>query len=414
MNTIEDRLRAATQAAADTVADFSQPPLRLPARANGRPRTRLMAPRLMAAIATATAIVAVAAIAVAARGAIGHQPAAAEGAGSIPSGVPPFYVATIATKKGQNHSGRANEAAIVRTSTGKVLGTVPVPRPYNSFGEVAASADDRTFVLAAEKFPRSSHGLVRADGPQRLYLLRFQLDASGQESVITLTTLKIRLPRDESFPLGIALSPSGIRLAVEGQEAGVGHPAKLWVYDLTNGTFHVYSLPNSQTAASPAISSPSWSGGNRYLAALVYAKVPARCKVGCIELLDTLHADSSITIASKTIFATASLHRVAMWDSVLVNTGGSRVLLAGLTGKQGKDGWSTFGTAALYTIASGHVVSHLTDKRGNNFLPLWAGAKPGLMIIGRPSGDFSISASVYSQHRKVPLHLPANTLGAAW
>ena len=61
MNTIEDRLRAATQAAADTVTHCSQPPLRLPARARARalPRPRITASRLIAPVAAATAIVAV-------------------------------------------------------------------------------------------------------------------------------------------------------------------------------------------------------------------------------------------------------------------------------------------------------------------------------------------------------------------
>jgi hypothetical protein len=417
MNMIEDRLRAATQAAADTVADFSQPPLRLPAQATGyeRPRTRIVAPRLMASVATATAVVAVAAIVVVARGvAASHQPpAGAQAAGSIPAGVPPFYLATIATKKGPNQSGRANEAAIVRTSTGKVLATVAVPRPFNAFGEVSASADDRTFVLAAEKFPRPLHGWVADDGPTRLYLLRFD---PGAEHSVTLTALKIRMARDDNFPVGIALSPSGTKLAVESDQAGVGHPSKLRVYDLTNGTFRVWSLPNSETTASPAISSPSWVGGDRFLVALVYAKTPGRCLVGCVELLDTLHADSSILTASKTIFATASLHRIATWDSILVNTGGSRLILAGLTGRRQKDGSSLYDTAVLYnvTVPSGHVVSHLSDKSGNNFLPLWAGRKAGLMIIGRPSGEIAIMASVYSQHQRTPLRLPANTLDATW
>ena len=61
MNTIEDRLRAATQAAADTVSRV-QPAAAAAASPGPELRTRrprIGAPRLMASVAAATAIVAV-------------------------------------------------------------------------------------------------------------------------------------------------------------------------------------------------------------------------------------------------------------------------------------------------------------------------------------------------------------------
>ena len=170
MNTIEDRLRAAVQAAAGTVAPGSAPPLNLPGQP-GRPGgARASAPQRLAALGRP-----------AGRRRLGHRrdrrlaghhwrrhsrtpapgrgrphtgprPAApetrAERAAALAS-VPPYYLTLT------GYSGQPHRRAVIRASaTGAVLATVAPPAPYGTFSYVSGAADDRTFALGAQRWVR--------------------------------------------------------------------------------------------------------------------------------------------------------------------------------------------------------------------------------------------------------------------
>src|SRR5580698_7410308 len=119
MSMIEDRLRAATHAAADTIPAHSAPPLRLPeparraARGASRSRGRRLTVRLVAPLAAAAAVIAVAASLPS-----GNQPPRPPVSGpasSLIHGVPRYYmqISNVATLAG---------AAIVRdTLTGATV-----------------------------------------------------------------------------------------------------------------------------------------------------------------------------------------------------------------------------------------------------------------------------------------------------
>lgn len=72
---------------------------------------------------------------------------------------PEFYVALELIGDGQCcrpglPSAPLTEAVVRVTATGTALATIPPPRPYGTFIGVTAAADNRTFVLAAQKLAR--------------------------------------------------------------------------------------------------------------------------------------------------------------------------------------------------------------------------------------------------------------------
>jgi hypothetical protein len=418
MNSVEDRLRAATLAAADTVADQSQAPLRLPAHPAPRrlPGVRLAVPRLMASVATAAAVVAVIATVVVARDvAANHRSPAGGGPGgpgAITAQVPPFFVAVTATST-HPAAPEYSDAVIARTGTGKILATVHPPAPYNSFLAVSAAADDRTFVLAAQKLPRPSQGIIQPTGPIRLYLLRLH---PGRRLATKLTPLPIPVVRGTFGPIELALSPSGTRLAVIKEPSGFAELSQLRVYNLANGQTRVWSLSYHVRTASPGINSPTWDGGSRFLSTLVYTNTPKSCAAGCVQLLDTTRAGGNILATSKTIFSTAAIHRQAGWDNIFIAPDGSRMILTGMAGKRLKTGVSSLDTPLAYEIAtpSGRILSHLTGRPGTDFLPWWVGPRAKLVIFGQPGPHHTVTAVIYSRHKRVPLRLPAHTREASW
>ena len=138
----EERLRAATRAAADTVPPGSAPPLRLPADPDGRRFSRACAhggrlrrggPRALTPLAAAAAVIVVLTASLAA------------GRGTRPPGGPAaarpgHHESLLASCRRTTSPWRATArwAAATRvqvraTATGKVLATVRPPRPYTAF-----------------------------------------------------------------------------------------------------------------------------------------------------------------------------------------------------------------------------------------------------------------------------------------
>ena len=140
MSSLEDRIRAATRAAGDTVRPDSVPPLKLRTEQmttasldTGVPRLRRWS-RLLAPVAAAVAVTGVVVAAVLVSGSVQHGTAARNNGSATPgtistgsaadiarAGVPPFYVAL---------NSRGNPVtnpvyAVVRaTATGTLLGTI--------------------------------------------------------------------------------------------------------------------------------------------------------------------------------------------------------------------------------------------------------------------------------------------------
>jgi hypothetical protein len=236
---VEDRVRAATRATADTVREIR--PLDLPEEL---PLPLPPARRWVMWIAPLTAAAVVAALAVAlvivrdARNVPSAPPAPAAVSGGAAT-LPEYYAAlddpsgTAFLGTGPGHSPGTLNVVVGNTRTGKRLATIKPPAG-ETFGGVTAAADDRTFVVAAWQFP-APEGIFTGN-PAAWYLLRV---APGTGRPATLTRLSIPGQSRGAVVSGIALSPDGRELAVMFQRGvfftGPTGPLTLRIYSIPSG-----------------------------------------------------------------------------------------------------------------------------------------------------------------------------------
>jgi hypothetical protein len=267
MNTLEDRVRAATVQTAEEIAPDSIPPLSLHGRGRSVRWTRVGRvigvgrrgarwPRVLIPVAAAASVVAVVAVSLAlTSGLAGGRHAAAprergghsgnNGAPQIVSpasraalaSVPEFYLALT-----PGYMGRNNRAQVRASATGAILATVQAPAPYNTFSWVTAAADDRTFVLAAQEWTPIAPGNAGAaaekrddDTPTKFFVLHLSADGRADR----LSALPIPVQPGSVWVDGIALSPDGSKLAVvvnsnSGTDPDI-NPA-IAVYTMVTGT----------------------------------------------------------------------------------------------------------------------------------------------------------------------------------
>jgi hypothetical protein len=234
---VEDRVRAATRARTALVSDVR--PLDLPAVPGHAPPGRH---RWVAWAAPAAAAVAVAAIAVslATLRPMPNAPAAPTApTASAVSGTLPEYYAALDNPSGpitQILGGQQQTPVSVRVGddrTGKLVATVKPPAG-ETFTGLTGAADDRTFVVAAERFPVEP-GLATAN-PVAWYLVRL---TPGRAYPVTLTRLPIPGEPAGSQVSAIALAPGGRELAVMFQRnvwSGKTGPLMVRLYSLATGS----------------------------------------------------------------------------------------------------------------------------------------------------------------------------------
>jgi len=352
MNTVEERLRAATHAAADTVPPGSAPSLRLPLPRGQRsvlagPWRRVARIRLMAPLAAAAAVVGlVAAAGILADGTphstIAGTPASpvtqkhhSSGtavpsttpslgpAAQILASVPPYYVVLT------GFSGEKQQAEIRSTVTGALLGTVTPPQPYGTFTWVSAAADDHTFALAAQPWHNGGDGIDASNEPTKFFLLR--LDAAGH--LAGLTALPIPAEPASVWVDGIALSPDASRLAVAADQYSPEVNPKVEVFTLATGSMTEWEWPGTGVIGNnkPVGSPLSWAADGRTLA---FQIGPANGTIE-VRLLDTATPGPSLKSSMIAV----------EW------TGGTVVGPRGvvITGSRTKPGDSLFGYNTLVT-----------------------------------------------------------------
>jgi hypothetical protein len=272
MNLIEERIRAAAWAAADTVTPDSVPPLELPAaraRRLGRRRGNGRSPgaawtRWAARLAPLAAALAVSGILIAVvtfsptppQGGLGYGPTARPAPltpqGYVTSGqVPRFYV-QVATpaNAGQNPAG----AVVHATATGAVLAVVP-PLAGHTVVRVTAAADDRKFVLVEEPWTAAGRA-----GTARSTLAILNLTASGR--VLGTGALPYTAAGDASL-LALAMSADGFRLAFASQPATSRNEptlTKVTVLKIAGGASRTWS------ATGDLLGALSWTADGKKLA----------------------------------------------------------------------------------------------------------------------------------------------------
>ena len=271
MNTMEDKVRLALRETSEEIGPHSVPPLRLP----GTRRTRLphipgrwgtwLTP-LAAAAAVAAVVAASLAISTTFHGHTrGTAPATAPRFHGSPVGpasalhkAPPYFVAL--SRPTQSEGGY--RAVVRSTVTGHTLAAVTPPRPYRVFTWVSGAADDRTFVLAAQRYWHIGHGQAGMPAESRdntTPTVFFKLTFAPAAHAATLTRLSVPGPTHSLF--GMAVSPDGARLALD---LGL---KSVHVVTLATGTVRSWAWHGRGNIGNwkPVGQVFSWSSDGRYL-----------------------------------------------------------------------------------------------------------------------------------------------------
>ena len=162
MNLIEDRIRAAARAAAETVAPDSVPPLELPAARTLRfGRRRVRSPHAtwstwvarLTPVAAALAVIAIVITMVTVRH-TENRPSATGSSLVAPPGIPAGPPAAWYVARGLIPryfvALTSSDAVVHRTVDGRRVATIGPSRPGGTVVAVTAAGDDRTFVLGEQ------------------------------------------------------------------------------------------------------------------------------------------------------------------------------------------------------------------------------------------------------------------------
>jgi hypothetical protein len=139
---------------------------------------------------------------------------------------------------------QAQAAVVDSTVTGRVLVTVTPPRPYRIFTWVSAAADDRTFVVAAQRYWPIASGKAGMPAQNRditALMAFFKMAFDPATHTAKLARLAVPETIQASQLTGMAVSPDGTRLAL----------------DLRRSTQSIQVV----TLATGAIRSWAWPGG---------------------------------------------------------------------------------------------------------------------------------------------------------
>jgi len=267
MNSTEDQLTSALDAAAETVRPQTLRPLREPEQATRARRWRWDA--RLAPAAAATGVVAVVAVAlVVASGsprttgssaAPGAGTQAAPGAGTqAAAAVRPQYYAEA---EGGIYNG-SSQVVVRSTATGAVVARIANPPAATGNGDqyavyVAAASGDQAFYAAYESGGN--------DSDIRIY--SFQLDSAGAPSALIEIAGGLISGQNHLLNVaGLAVSPDGSRLAVAtAADPGSGAPQEIVVIDLQSGAHSVWQGGLDRTGQAFGIANVSWTGDSKSL-----------------------------------------------------------------------------------------------------------------------------------------------------
>lgn len=138
------------------------------------------------------------------------------------------------------------EAVVRVTATGTAVATIAAPHPYGTFIGVTAAADNRTFVLAAQKLARLP---LTTSPATRFFLLRIDPASRAPGGRAQLTPLPVAEQVPGRAVSGLALAPDATRLAVT---AGRLMAPALHVFTLATGAGRVWDGPRVGPGFGPA------------------------------------------------------------------------------------------------------------------------------------------------------------------
>ena len=130
--------------------------------------------------------------------------------------VPPYFAELTLTAPVQVMGGEA--VAVRSTLTGQVLATVTPPPPYQIFKWVSAAGDDRTFVLAAQRYwPIASGqaGMPAQNRDNTTPTVFFSMTFDPATHTAKLARLAVPETIQSAQLAGMTVSPDGTRLALD-------------------------------------------------------------------------------------------------------------------------------------------------------------------------------------------------------
>ena len=276
MNTleIEERVRAATRAAGDTVAPDSVPPLRLPSQRS----FRLLAgwhgsARWLAPVAAAAAVIAVAVVMVAVgRNVGGHGTVAASPPGPVQTGPPiSSYVASgqvpkyyLSIESSGNPNFNPSYAVVRESATGNSPGEWTAASGQTVVA-VTAAADDRTFIADVQPWANRNSSANQSFEPRTFYTLTLNR-TSG--IIDTVSRLPMSVPAGQLMT-GFALSADGTELAIAVQPDNNKREPDLTqvkVFTLATGAVRTWTANGTIGFGPDDAKSLSWTDDKRTLA----------------------------------------------------------------------------------------------------------------------------------------------------
>jgi hypothetical protein len=410
MNLIEDRIRAAARAAAETVTPDSVPPLELPTARSRRFGQWLRSARSpggrwtpwatrLTPVAAALAVIAIVITAVT----VSHPPhqggpdlvTGIAARPDVPLGppvstyvrsgqVPPYFVTL--TPSG---------AAVHLTVGGAAVATIRPSLPGGKVVAVTAAGDDRTFVLAEQGQERKA-----------VTFYQFQLGSSGRPGGLTRLPMSVA---DEKRMTGLALSADGTRLAIAVARGGGVQQVRL--YPVHGGPARTWSATGVTIGGPMTSRSLSWPASQRTLA--------FNWSVGqtaSVRLLDTSSGGGSLLAASHPAVTLASagmgqtLSR-CLQDMIITPNGSAIICPSGTITEIAKDGTITYSTGfSEFSVTTGRltrITGHWPQKQEDPFVYhlLWSGAS-GQVLIGSVHSAGRDWVGVISGNRFTPLNTP--------
>jgi len=282
------------------------------------------------------------------------------------------------------------------TITGHTLATVIPPRPYDIFTWVSAAADDRTFVLAAQRWQNIASGTAGLPSENRngtTPTAFFQLTYNPATRTAQLSKLNTPGTIQSAQLAGMALSPDGARLALDLRQSIqvitlATRATRSWTW-LGGGWIGNWK-PNGQVL--------SWTADGRTLEFQQWGgKLDDTAHV---RLLDTTAPGSSLASA-KVILTFPAKPRALTFSAgnTLLTPDGTRIVTA-TTAQPGQRPGPGRQEITEYSARTGAVVAS-----EDQFAPpagwqdvLWAGPGGQALVVSDPRGK----ATPYG---------PANILG---
>jgi hypothetical protein len=412
----EERLRAAARAAAATVPPGSAPPLRLPdepvgqrGRAHGDQHRRGWL-RAMTPLAAAAAVagVVIASLLLTSPTPPGGAAGPASGTSALRS-VPPYYVAIAGQPDSPEH------AVIQASATGAVLATVKPPRPYGSFTLVSGAADDRTFILAAQRWWPTTSGTGAPAAQNRdntTAVVFFRLRFDPRTGTTQLTRLsRVAGPQAEQLA-GIGVSPDGSRLAL------ALHTAEIKVVTLATGSSRRWVWPGTTPSggtwvgnAKPGGQPLSWTADGRILAFQFWTQSGGITQV---RLLDTASPGGSLRATRAAVsFVGHGRPKTGPIGNSIITPDGTKIVTVASRTRGGRSGVMEF------SVRTGQPVVPSPTGNTTSLGPwdvLWADSSGRTLIVAAQAGPSGPPLTgVLRDGRFTPLPAAqADTTNVAW